>query len=127
MASAQLTTDTKNKVMKIIPMLGSDNAGQVVAAATALVRVLQADGKDLIDLSKALTKKQKEPKSEPTVSAEVKDRAIVNLYRENQSLKTKIQELKSELDEAKEHKVPKINFSPSFFWCLFFFVLYLCK
>ncbi len=124
MASTQLSADTKNKVMKIIPMLGSDNDGQIVAAATALKRVLQANGKDLIDLSKALTKKQKEPKVE-TVDSTIKDRAIINLYKENKALKIEMENLKAQL---KEPKLPQLFLGfPSFFWALFFFVLWVCK
>ena len=127
MASTQLSTDTRNKLMKIIPMLGSDNDGQIVAAATALKRVLEANGKDLIDLSKALTKKPKESVAQPTT--DMKDRAIINLYKENKSLKIEIEKLKTQVKELKASSLmpSALRFSPSFFWCLFFFVLWALK
>jgi hypothetical protein len=62
----QLTIETRDKLKKLIPMLSSDQDGEVLGTVAAIKRVLQSDGKDLIDLSKTLTKKPKD--AAPTTS-----------------------------------------------------------
>lgn len=52
-AKKKLEIDT-NKIGKLIRLLGSDEAGEVVAAAAALKRALAAKGKDLHDLADAV-------------------------------------------------------------------------
>jgi hypothetical protein len=43
------------RLAKLLPLLGSDQPGEVVAAATALQRVLAGAGMDLLDLADLVT------------------------------------------------------------------------
>lgn len=47
-----LITMAAPKLSKLIPLLGSDKAGEVVAAASAIGRALKASGADWHDLAK---------------------------------------------------------------------------
>jgi hypothetical protein len=109
----QLTIETRDKLKKLIPMLSSDQDGEVLGTVAAIKRVLQSDGKDLIDLSKTLTKKEKEPKPPQTksyvfrvngkvvkvVSAAQLDLFIQQQYADNLKLKAEIKKLKEAIDD----------------------------
>jgi hypothetical protein len=50
-----MLSDTgKKRVAQLLPRLASDQPGDVVSSAAALVRVLKSEGKDLHDLAKLL-------------------------------------------------------------------------
>ncbi len=46
MITTLFPSSTHERVGKLLPLLGSDKAGEVVAAARAIERTLRADGKD---------------------------------------------------------------------------------
>jgi len=51
---SDLSKSEIEKISKLLLMLSSDKSGEVSAAASALIRVLKANGKDLHDLTAAL-------------------------------------------------------------------------
>jgi hypothetical protein len=53
------------RLARLIPRLGSDHDGEVVATARAIVRTLTSAGLDLHDLSKLLDGAQAEPETPP--------------------------------------------------------------
>ena len=73
-----LTTATKTKLSKLIPLLGSDSPGEVVGAVAALKRVLESNSMDFIDLGKQLTKKQEAPSP---VGDNLQQQIIINQLR----------------------------------------------
>src|ERR1700719_2990822 len=123
----QLDKESRDRLKKLVPMLASVQPGEVVAAVAAIGRTLEHHGNDFHDLAALLTKEPKAPTPKPTPDR--RDSIIVGLYREKGALKIEIEKLKVKLKESKERESQKINFSPNFgfFWCLFFFILYLWK
>ena len=122
----QLTTESRNKLKKLIPMLASDQNGEVIAAVGAIRRTLQSNGSDLHDLAAKLSKKQRE-----TVALAVVPGITINnkpatpdkiiqlvaefnqLKKENKNLKAKIEELENEDEseglEIKELKIKSLG------------------
>jgi|SRR5882672_936805 len=108
-----LTTATKTKLSKLIPLLGSDNSGEVAATAAAIKRVLDSSHMDFIDLGKQLTKttaaEKVTPKDKATIKIqaelleEMKDK-VSELEDEISDLEDKIEELNSEIDDLKNEK-----------------------
>jgi hypothetical protein len=63
----KLTSDTRARLAKLIRLLGSDNAGEVAAAAHKLQAVLRSSGADLHDLAAML---EEERMADPGVTGE---------------------------------------------------------
>ena len=63
----KLTSDTRARLAKLIRLLGSDNAGEVAAAAHKLQAVLRSSGADLHDLAALL---EEERMADPGVAGE---------------------------------------------------------
>jgi hypothetical protein len=97
----QVRRSTIERIRPLILLLGSDQGGEVVAAANALVKTLKADGRDLYDLCATLVqplpapkpeRTKPEPKSKPRQEPEpdpwrVKAAAITRHDREHSSLR----------------------------------------
>jgi hypothetical protein len=49
-----LNNETKDRLLKIIPMLGSDNEGEILATVFAIKRVLEASKFTMHDLAKSI-------------------------------------------------------------------------
>jgi hypothetical protein len=64
MTAAALTTNCAVLLGKLIPRLGSDHAGEIIATVEAIKRALAHDGRDLHDLAKIV--------NAPTIVPEVK-------------------------------------------------------
>jgi hypothetical protein len=58
-----LDAPVAERLAKLIRMLGSDRGGEVVSAAAAIVRTLEAKGRDLHDLAAIVTVKKPERKT----------------------------------------------------------------
>src|SRR5882672_6680748 len=108
----QLTTESRDKLKKLIPMLASDKDGEVMAAVGAIKRTLQSNESDFHDLAAKLSKQQRQ-----TVAIAIVPGITINgkaatvervrqlvtsfnqLQKENKDLKVKIEELENE-DES---------------------------
>lgn len=67
-------TATARRLAKIVPLLGSDQPGEVVGAAAGLARVLQAGGMDLNDLATLIATELERRAAPPFTFAELASR-----------------------------------------------------
>ena len=108
----QLGKESRDKLKKLLPMLASNQPGEVVAAAAAIGRTLEHNGNDFHDLAATLTKK---PKAEPTPTTFSNGQVVV-LWKELQQAKADIRtmvaankDLRSKYDALIKKKDVKIG------------------
>jgi hypothetical protein len=92
-----LNTECKKKVSKLLPLLASDKPGEVVNAASALVRTLNHYGSSVHDLVFDLNNPKIVQKTVPTIDrtlvsqvTKIKD-MYFEVFKENAKLKKELQ------------------------------------
>jgi|SRR5882672_4266419 len=123
----QLTTESRDKLKKLIPMLASDKDGEVMAAVGAIKRTLQSNESDFHDLAAKLSKQQRQTiplaivpditiNGEAATADNLKKWVIAfnKMQKENNDLKEKVDNLQVEIDELEEanENEPVIDIKP---------------